>query len=238
MLVALAAALTGLVLSLDELGVLHLATTTKVVAVVLTAVLAAGATAAAAVDQYRSGRAEARREKATFRLRTLSFTIQDLSAIDVRDIGLALYVVRRDWRHPRTSVLARVARDRAAHRAAVSGLVWRPGMGVIGLCVLRGDLVGVDVAAAQAPMAHATPAQWAGADPEVTLGLTYAQFQATRDKYHAVVAAPVVDSGSRSSTVVGCLSVDGPPGSFPQLWADDVQHALIQAADDLADLLA
>ncbi|MFY0408809.1 hypothetical protein [Solicola sp. PLA-1-18] len=105
---------------------------------------------AAAVGKWRSQRAESHREAAGVRLRALGWSVYDLTGIDVRDLGLAMYVVRpspvRRWR----TLLRRVAYERS-RRAVTTGVQWRPGMGVIGQCVASGERAGQDVGIDEEP---------------------------------------------------------------------------------------
>lgn len=201
------------------------------------AAIAAITTIIAAVAEFRARRGQLIADKTLFRLRSLAFAVQDITEIDVRELGLACYLLRprKPWRWRPT--LARVARDRAEHRPVVSGIRWRPGKGVIGRCVVEGAAIGTDLAADQADYTAVSEADWRSKRvPEnVVLGLGYEEFIKVRGKFHTVIAVPMIDAGT--GTVVGCVALDGPKGSLDRLWIDDVRNALTQGADDIAELV-
>ncbi|MDQ4086077.1 MAG: hypothetical protein M3165_09690, partial [Actinomycetota bacterium] len=66
-----------------------------------------------AVAEYRSRRADSAREKVSFVLRALSFDLQDAAGLDVRDLGVSAYELRRRRLPPWTPVLVRLHRERA-----------------------------------------------------------------------------------------------------------------------------
>jgi hypothetical protein len=227
-----AAAATGL--ALDEAGIWEPGDEQRLGLLLATAALALGSATGAALGEYRRGRAEARRDDIAFALTGAAFAIQDLTLIDVRDLGLAAYVLRRDRWRPWSKVLDRAYRLRAARRPAVSGITWRPGKGVIGLCVQTRDAVGQDVGADEAPWLQADRNDWALRVPDhVKSGLTYEEFLAVRGKYHVVVAVPILDDTRPGAEVRGCLALDGPAGSFATLWTQEVRDALAFSAATL-----
>jgi len=231
--VAGAAAVTAVGLGLHQAQVVALSPTTRTGLVAIAAVLAFVSSAVAAVGDWRRQRAEARRDDVGFALRVAGFAIQDLTGIDIRELGLAAYVLRRSPLPPRREILARVHRERAARRPAASGIVWRPGMGVIGECVRSQEAVGQDVGADQAPYAEIDRARWAGVPDHVKAGLTFEEFSLVVGKYHVVVAVPIIDERGARARAVGCVALDGPEGSYPALWTPDVRDALISAATTL-----
>lgn len=225
-MVAVASGIVGLAVAVDRLEP-FLTRNQRVYLVVAASVIAIGSSVAGAVGEYRSRQAEAHQDDAGFLLRGGAWAISDLTGIDVRDLGLAVYQVRREpilrWRQ----YLARVRRERAMLRPEASGVVWRPGKGVIGKCVQDGVVVGQDRARDEAPWLNATLDDWKHRVPEhVRSGLTYDEFRRTRGKYHVVIASPVTVEGRRSTRTVGCVALDGPAGSYARLWSDDVKDVL------------
>lgn len=231
---AVLAAVAATGLALHETGVWSLSTGLRLALLLTAAAVGLVSATGAAVGDFRRGRAEARREDIGFAITGAAFAIQDLTLIDVRDLGLAVYVLRRDRWRPWLHVLDRVYRLRAARRPAVSGITWRPGKGVIGLCVQTRDAVGQDVGRDEAPWLDATPDDWALRVPDhVRSGLTYEEFRAVRGKYHVVVAVPILDETRPGDEVRGCLALDGPAGSYDTLWTQEVRDALTFSAATL-----
>ncbi len=233
----------GLLLALTQLRVVTPPTWLLVTAVAASAVVGFLASALGALGvTSRAHRAEVA-ESLDFLLRTLAFTVQDLTDIDVRELGLAVYVRRPDrWRpalahRSAPPVLAgrdhlhRLARDRAARRPNASGVVWRPGKGVVGVCVDTGAEVGADVEADTAPYADVGRAGWADVPVYVRAGLDWEEFTSLLGKYHVVLASPILDSDPAGTRVLGCLALDGPSGSYDTLWTPDVRSALADAAE-------
>ena len=227
-----AVAATGL--ALDETGVWTASRAQRLTLLLITAGIAFGSAVGSAIGEYRRRRAEARRDDIGFAVTGAAYAIQDLTLIDVRDLGLAVYLLRRDRWRPWLKVLHRVYRLRAARRPAVSGINWRPGKGVIGLCVESRNAVGQDVGADEAPWLNASRDDWLLRVPDhVRSGLSYAEFTAVRGKYHVVVAVPILDESRPGSEVRGCLALDGPAGSFATLWTQEVRDALVFSAATL-----
>lgn len=230
---AAASAATAVALGLHQAGVLALSSTTRIVLVALAAAVAFVSSTVVAVGDWRRQRAEARRDDVAFALRGVAFAVQDLTGIDIRELGLAAYVVRRSPLRPWRQVLTRVHRERSARRPAASGIVWRPGVGVIGDCVRSQEAVGQDVGVDQAPYADVDRAGWAAVPEHVKAGLTFEEFQRVVGKYHVVVAVPLIDDTRQRTRAVGCVALDGPAGSYAALWTPDVRDALMSAATTL-----
>ncbi|RJK96796.1 hypothetical protein [Vallicoccus soli] len=203
--------------------------------VVVTAVIATGTSSATAVGEYRRKQAESRREDADFFLRGARWAVHDLTGLDVRDLGVACYAVRRPrlapWAAPR---LRRIGRVRSTRRPAASGVRWRPGVGVVGVCVRDGRAVVRDVEADERPWLEATRRDWESVVPEhVKIGLSYDEFRRVRGKYHVVLAVPIIQEQGARSRVVGAVALDGPSGSYDALWTQDVRDVLTGATVNL-----
>lgn len=232
-LVALAAAV---VLGLDGAGVAEASDRVVVTAVVVSAVLAAASTIGGAWAEWRAQRLGARRELADFQLTAALWAIVDQvgGSLDFRDLGLAAYRVRRPWWRPWQQELQRVHRVRARRRPVTSDIVWRPGKGVVGLCVTQHQVVATDLTQLYAGLGTPTRLDWDTRVPDdVRLGLTYDEFLEVHHKYDVVVASPIIDDSGRSSTVRGCVVLDGPDGYFAELTADEVLGLLDSAAQGL-----
>lgn len=231
-----AAALTGvaaLLLALTQLKVITPPTWLLVAAVAATAAVGFLASLLGALGVTSRARRAEVADSLDFLLRTLAFTIQDLTDLDARELGLAVYVQRADRWPPfgRSVHLHRLARDRAARRPNASGVVWRPGKGVVGVCVASGQEVGLDIESDTAPFAGVAESDWDRVPAFVRAGLEWTEFQALLGKYFAVLASPILAAEPGGTRVLGCLALDGPSGSFDILWTPDVRSALADAAE-------
>ena len=238
LLAALLALAAATVIAVDQAGIRDVAPVVRAAAAIVAAALAFAATTHAVLKDYRARRRATATEDLRYAVRQLAFSIAEMTLVDVRDLGLAVYVVRRDWPLPWRRRLDRVLRERAVRRPSASRVTWRPGMGVIGRCVATGTDVAQDVGADTAPWLDATPEDWALRVPEdVKAGLTHEEFLELRGRYHVVVATPILDDRASVTRVVGCVALDGPEGSFDDLAADDVRAAMAAMAPTIRALL-
>lgn len=237
-LAAVTALAAACVLVVDEAGVADVDGRVLAAAGILAALLAFVATSQSAVREYRGRGATDRREQLGFALRQLAFTVAELTSLDVRELGLAVYVVRRErpfWWRKR---LDRAARERSVNRPSTSRVVWRPGKGVIGRCVAAGTDVAQDVQADTSPWRDADQDDWDLRIPDdVKAGFSFDEFRFMLGRYHVVVATPVLDDSGVRTRIVGCLALDGPSGTFDLLAADDVRAAMGRVAPTIGALL-
>ena len=233
---AVVAAGAALGLAFDQAEVWQVARGTKVALIVAAALISVGSTLTAAVGEYRRQRGDALAGHARAILVPLAFVLQDMTGIDVRDQGLAAYVVRRVWWWPSRRRLVRIYRERPRLSSA-SGVEWRPGVGVIGRCVVLGQDVCVDIASLDDLLTGVTAAEWSTLDEDVTLGLTWEEHRRLRGRYSVVLATPILVEYPSGGRVVGCISVDGPPGSYDRIVASDVRAQAAAAAELLAEHL-
>jgi hypothetical protein len=82
-------------------------------------------------------------------------------------------------------------------------VVWRPGKGVIGLCVVEGRDIGFDVSELDARLAGVTRAEWSTLPEDARLGLSFDEWELLRDKYGVIVATPIVRERAGRSTAIG-----------------------------------
>lgn len=189
---------------------------------------------------HRGRRQRQLHEHVATHLRAAFWNVHDATheQIDPKDLGVAVYLLAWDrprlrglrpyWRPRR---LQRLHRDRPRHHNESTGLVWRPGKGVIGACVAHAGIAHCDLSAAWGPHLQATEAQWAALDPRVTQGLAYREFRSLVDggkRLGVVVASPIL----RDGRAVGCVAVDGPPGAaaYELLRAQRVKDSLADTA--------
>lgn len=238
LLAAALALVAAAVVATDQAGLWTPSPEVRAGAALAAAALAFAATSGSALREYREPRRAASTEDLRYAVRQLAFTIAEAAMVDVRELGLAVYVVRRDWLLPWRRRLDRVLRERSVRRPSASRVVWRPGKGVIGRCVASGTDVAQDVGADTAPWVNATPEDWRlGVPDDVKAGFTYEEFLDMRGRYHVVVATPILDDTGRVTEVVGCLALDGPQGSYEDLAADDVRAAMAAIAPTIRALL-
>jgi hypothetical protein len=234
---AIIAATVGIGLGLHELGAWTLPTWLAV-SLLVAGVLVAFITATeAAVDQRRHGRIAELREQARAVLAPLLLELEEATGINARQLGVAAYRIRKPiWPFGKPR-LERLLRLQLVIRVA-SGIVWRPGVGVIGQCVERGADVVENLATLDEQLASVAPAEWDSLGEDLTYGFTYAEFQRVRGKYGVVLASPMIKETPLGSRVVGCVSVDGPPGSFQVLASDEIRGLVAAAAVTLAAVVA
>lgn len=234
-LAALLAAAAGLILALDSADVVVMSTRVIVAAIVVSASLAAVATIAGAWAEWRQRRLGARRDLADVQLTATLWAIVDLvgSGLDYRDLGLAVYRVERLWWWPFARRLRRMHRVRASRRPVASRVNWKPGKGVIGACVTRGEVVAYDVGQMYDNLGELSAEEWNQLPADVRLGLGYAEYRDVRDKYDVVVASPVIDDLGVRSQVRGCVALDGPTGRLAELTTDEVLSLLNSAGSGL-----
>jgi hypothetical protein len=218
----------GAGLSLQGAGVWHSTRRQTISLVVIVAVIALGSSITSAVSEHKRSKAAEQRQRIAYILRAAAYAVADLTAIDVRELGLSAFVVERKWQRIGPRVLRRLHRERASFSPPPTAIEWRPGRGVIGLCVARERDFGRDVGADYQRWENCTQEQWATQVPEdVKMGLTFEQFNLIKGKYGSCVATPMVTENPVK--VIGCVAIDGPLESYDRLWQDDVR-ALLQGA--------
>lgn len=236
------AALVGVavtaLLSARAADVYHPSHRSLVALVVAATVIAAGSTLVSAVAELRDQRGQVLRDETSVLLATAAWTIHDNAGFDPRDLGLAVYLVRRELLRPWRRRLSAQQRVRAARRPATSAVVWRPGKGVIGRCVSEGRDTGQDTDGDYVSLGQVTRAQWdTTVQDSVRLGLSYDEFLEVRGKYGAVIATPIIRDGRGGSVAIGCVALDGPPASHARLSRVEVSGALHTAAAALVHLV-
>jgi hypothetical protein len=237
---ALLAAAAGIILALHGAGVVDAPARLLVACIVTSAALAAVATIGSAWREWRERRLGQRHELAEITLTTAIWTVVDQvdPPLDYRDLGVAGYRIEAVWWWPWRSRLRRVHRVRASRRPVSSDVAWRPGKGVIGACVDRGEVVAVDLAQLYADLGDPTAEEWRDLPADLRLGLDYEEYRDVRDKYAVVVATPIIDDSGPRSRVVGCVVLDGPAGRLADLTTDEVLGLLNFAAQALLQQVA
>ncbi len=232
MAVAVATFAVAAALALRAAGVWDATSTELAVLGVALAALAMGSSLGAAVGEYHTQRSAERRAKVAYLLEALGWAIQDATGIDLRDLGLAAYVIDRPLLR-RQQRLRRLHRLRPRATPGVSGVTWRPGKGVIGMCVVEGRDIGYDVSALDRDLEGVSAAEWAQLAADDRLGLSYEEWLLLREKFAVVVATPIVREHSGRARTIGCVAVDGPAGKLDALFSDEVRIEMQSAATSL-----
>ncbi|MGH8775777.1 MAG: hypothetical protein ACRDWI_11570 [Jiangellaceae bacterium] len=234
---AAVAAVAGLGLGLQETGAWS-PPRELTVSLVVAGVLVAFVTATeAAIDQRRRGRAAELREQARAVLSPLLLELEEATGINARQLGVAAYRISTPpWPlgKPR---LERMLRLQLLIRVS-SGIAWRPGVGVIGQCVQRGEDVVENLAALDEQLADVPRHDWASLGDDLTYGFSYEQFQGVRGKYGVVLASPMIKEAPLGSRVIGCVSVDAPADAFERLADEEVRGLVAAAAVTLAAIVS
>lgn len=234
---ALAAALAAVLIAVNGARLFPVPEHVLIGAILTSAVLAAVSTSASSWEEWRSRRAGLRRASAEFQLTSTLWAIVDQAdpahALDYRDLGLAVYGLRRRWWWPFRVRLVRQHRVRASRRPGASDVVWRPGKGVIGCCVSSGKLMSIDIAELYGSLGDPSPTDWDEAPDDVTMGLSYAEYLDLRDKYEVVVALPMTDELKLATRVSGCVALDGPAGHLRTLMSAEVTDLLVNLVHGL-----
>jgi hypothetical protein len=237
-LAALAACLASALLTAQATGIYHPAHPTIVFLIAITALVALASSVIAAIAEFAGQIDRQKVDRMDFLLSAAMWNIADTTGIDPRDLGLAIYVRRRErlvfWRER----LIRLHRVRAVHRRYTANVVWRPGKGVIGMCVATGMDYMQNTEADYGLVANATREEWDSQVPDkIKNGLSYDEFKQVRGKYGAVIATPIIDDSTEMSRTVGCVSLDGPSADYRKLVGADVRAALAEAALGVARLV-
>ena len=234
-LAALLAAAAGAILALNGAKLVAAPVRVVIACIVTSAALAAVTTIGGAWSEWRRRRQGARRELADLSLTAAAWAIVDQvgGGLDFRDLGVAVYRVGRLWWWPFRLRLLRLHRVRASRRPTASHVDWRPGKGVIGTCVARGEVVAVDLAQMYRDLGHPTGAEWPSVPEEIRLGLSYEEYLDVRGKYGVVIASPLIEDSGTSSTIAGCVALDGPEGALDSLSSDEVLGLLNSTAQGL-----
>lgn len=143
--------------------------------------------------------------------------------IDLGDLGLHVWRIRRNGQPPFRRRLHRVATYRLGSAPATRSFAPRKGVGVVGLCWKRNEEVSVDVEALAARLTtesdYLAYRRDHGAD--AVMGLSWADFLRVRHR-GAVFASPIRNGRGQ---FVGCVSVDTSRG-HRQLHDDDLWHEI------------
>ncbi len=166
-------------------------------------------------------------------LKALLVQVVQASQLDWTAVGVNAFVVRHRHGWIGRRVLRRVGRERIRSTPVPSNVLWTRGKGVIGRCWALGTDLGVDLRDHFADVEDSTADEWEELTEEQRLGLSYDDFQRTR-QHGVVVATPLLD---RRERVIGVISADSLEGPLERLWNDQVREALGAAAVAIRNLL-
>ena len=229
----LAASVASTAMALHGADVWHITRRERVAAVVVLALVGLAESLARVIGGVVRERQlrEARWFSET--LRALLVQVVEASGLDWTAVGVNAFVVRRRYRWLGGEILQRVGRERIRSTPPPSNVLWTFGKGVIGRCWELGTDLGIDLRDHFADVEGHSAEEWAQLTDEERLGLTYDDFQRTR-QHGVVVATPVLD---RFDSVIGVISADALDGPLDRLWNDRVREVLGAAAITLRNLL-
>jgi hypothetical protein len=234
---AVVAATAGLGLGLHEIEAWTLPRWLTVTLVVAGVVVAFVTATEAAVDQWRHGRVVKLREQARAILSPLLLELEEVTGISTRQLGVSAYRIRRRiWPFGQLR-LERLLRLQLLIRVS-SGIAWRPGVGVIGQCVQRGEDIVENIAALDEQLSDVPPHEWESLGDDLTYGFTYDEFLRVRGKYGVVLATPMIRETPLGSRVIGCVSVDAPADAFAVMASKEIRGLVAAAAVTLAALVS
>lgn len=228
-----AAAFASTSIALHEADIWHLTRRERVVAVMVLAGVGLAESLARVIGGVVRERHLRQARWFSETLRALLVQVVQASGLDWTAVGVNAFLVRRRFRWFGDEVLQRVGRERIRSTPPPSNVRWTAGKGVIGRCWALGTDLGVDLRHHFRDVEGSSAEEWARLGDEERLGLTYEDFQRTR-QHGVVVATPVLD---RFDTVIGVISADALHGPLDRLWNDQVREALGAAAVTIRNLL-
>lgn len=146
-------------------------------------------------------------------------------ALGTDDSGFHLWLVDERHSPPR---LVRVARSRS-HPKTLRNREFAKREGIVGECWERGSTVTVDFS--ENPYRSATEQDWRELGDSVRRGMTYEDLSASRSRYRAIGAVPVVRGIDRGSQFVGCLSYNVGSGAIFGGHTDAAERILDQTSE-------
>jgi hypothetical protein len=166
------------------------------------------AAAMAGRNGYKARREKLRSEAYTALLAALT-KIAEASGVAASRMGLSAYVVRRPLLTPWRPFQARIARVRVSSFPPASTIVWTRGKGFLGECWAKQNVV-IDrhIPTHFKSYLGCTEAEWNAAPKTVTLGLTFAEWESTQQRYVYVRVAPISSDDGERTKYVGCVSLD------------------------------
>ncbi|MEU5566161.1 hypothetical protein [Micromonospora musae] len=130
--------------------------------------------------------------------------------LDLADLGLHVWRIRRSYRHPINGHLKRVATYRLGSTPTTRAFAPPKGVGVVGLCWERNEEVHIDVAAiaARCTTEDAYEAFRSTEGEAAMMRFTWKEFQRLKHR-GAVFASPIRNGHGK---FLGCVSVDASHG--------------------------
>jgi hypothetical protein len=162
-------------------------------------------------------------------LMNLRVLIERETGVGVAEIGVAVYVVHRRWFRRRLKRVWGLRRGRAPAQSLVH---WRPGKGVIGVCVKNAQGLAADLDDLNAKFELMAAREWSRLPSDERLGLSAKEMKSVRGKYQLVGAVPILGDPKP----IGCVVVDAPRGSLADVFTDDVFDLMGDAARAIESL--
>ncbi|WP_190090947.1 hypothetical protein [Streptomyces melanogenes] len=155
-------------------------------------------------------RSAIRQEILTHYGKMLCLAVRAQPPVELQDLGLHIWRIRRSLRHPVHGYLQRVATYRLGSTPTTRTFAPPKGVGVVGLCWKRNSEVSMDVEKLAADLSDQEKfeAYRAAHGAEAVMGFDWAEFQRVRHR-GAVFAGPIRGG---TGTFRGCVSVDASRG--------------------------
>ncbi|MGW2871313.1 hypothetical protein [Kitasatospora sp. NPDC001225] len=175
------------------------------------------------------------RSKVLSALSTALVQIEDITALRASEIGLqAFSIEKKAW--SREKHLVRLARLRFNDMQPPSDIEWLEGKGIVGECWRFRRYHEYDFDTHHSDQHTWTEEKWDELSPDLTMGMSWAEFEQVRGRYGIIGAFPIVHADT--NRLLGVLALDGSPGNYNNLTAGPVQRVCASAAARIADLFA
>ena len=160
--------------------------------------------------------------------KSIAWVIEQCGA-DWRSVGARLFLVGRSPRMLFRQVLIARSYERLNKFAFPAAIKRRKGTGLEGMCWESGDDIVLDVSAHFGAQGQLTQEVWQRLPRDVTFGLDWRAYEAMRRL--DVIAAYAIKS--RSGSIVGVVTVEGPGGSLNCLTNDIIRSYIGNVGDAL-----
>ncbi|MEU8342346.1 hypothetical protein AB0C74_11670 [Spirillospora sp. NPDC048832] len=158
--------------------------------------------------------------------------IEEITALSANDIGLQAFIIKRKLLSKK-QYLTRLARLRLNEQPP-SEIEWTKGKGVVGESWRLRRYFDFNFDTHHAQQKDWMEGDWPSLPADVTMGMTWMDFEQVRGRYGIVSAFPIVQS--HTNELLGLLTLDGTPGNYSNLAAVPVRRVCSSTAARIADL--
>jgi hypothetical protein len=159
--------------------------------------------------------------------------LEEDTGIDWKRAGLNAFLVGGVFRKRQF----RLARVKLTPYPQASGVRWTRGKGVIGRCWSTQRFAMHDLRAEFAQHYEADRVRWEALPADARFGLSFDEFQRTRDLYGVIAAVPILDP-QKPGKYLGCVSLDTPRDSAEGIDQKKVEEDLGAVAVTIGLLIA